>query len=381
MLFTVLPIYIILTVIVPLKLKWPWKVALGLLALASAGKMKINAWFGTDWFTSPASLPRPILMFFLGAYAVAVLFLCLTVLSDMVQSIPFLYCLWKRRDTLPAWRRFRTRVHLGFLIVSMFLACLGLYNGLHTPDVVEIELEIPNLHPNAEGVTIAQITDTHADPYFPEGHMQRIVDKVNALKPDFIALTGDLMDGEPFRRLELVKPLEQLKANHGKVAVTGNHEYFSDYAAWQPHFASWGIQFLDNAHASFPEQGIAFVGLPDRAGKRFNYESPDAVKATEGLDSSLVRIGLVHRPGDISAWNVLPHEQRPALQLSGHTHGGMVPLMKTAIARFNDGYVEGFYDVDGIKLYVSRGTSVWNGFPIRICCPSEITLFRLKKAK
>ena len=67
------------------------------------------------------------------------------------------------------------------------------------------------------------------------------------------------------------------------------------------------------------------------------------------------------------------------LQLSGHTHGGMIEGMHWLVARFNKGFVSGFYDVDGIQLYVNNGTALWNGFALRIGVPSELTVITLRR--
>nr|WP_270588800.1 hypothetical protein [Akkermansia muciniphila] len=67
------------------------------------------------------------------------------------------------------------------------------------------------------------------------------------------------------------------------------------------------------------------------------------------------------------------------LQVSGHTHGGMIAGVDRLVARFNEGFVSGLYTVGNMKLYVSNGAGIWNGFPIRIGVPSEIVLIRLRK--
>ena len=68
-----------------------------------------------------------------------------------------------------------------------------------------------------------------------------------------------------------------------------------------------------------------------------------------------------------------------ALQLSGHTHGGMLWGLNLLVKMFNSGFVSGWYNVGKMQLYVSNGTGIWNGFPVRIGCPAEITVLTLKK--
>ena len=66
------------------------------------------------------------------------------------------------------------------------------------------------------------------------------------------------------------------------------------------------------------------------------------------------------------------------LQLSGHTHGGHAPGVKQLIACFNDGLVQGLYRRGDMQVYVSNGTSLWSGFPLRLFTPAEITLIHLQ---
>ncbi|HAK91344.1 MAG TPA: metallophosphoesterase, partial [Massilia timonae] len=69
------------------------------------------------------------------------------------------------------------------------------------------------------------------------------------------------------------------------------------------------------------------------------------------------------------------------VQLSGHTHGGMIRGVDQVVKRANGGYVSGSYRVKGMQLYVSNGTGLWNGFPIRLGVPAEITEFVLRPAR
>ena len=69
------------------------------------------------------------------------------------------------------------------------------------------------------------------------------------------------------------------------------------------------------------------------------------------------------------------------LQLSGHTHGGHLFFLKWLIASFNGGLLEGLFDIDGMKLYVSPGTGLWPGFSTRLGVSSEITRIILRQQK
>jgi predicted MPP superfamily phosphohydrolase len=68
------------------------------------------------------------------------------------------------------------------------------------------------------------------------------------------------------------------------------------------------------------------------------------------------------------------------LQLSGHTHSGMIMGLDRIVARANNGFVSGLYDVEGMPLYVNNGTALWIGFAVRLGVPSELTTVVLRAA-
>ena len=105
---------------------------------------------------------------------------------------------------------------------------------------------------------------------------------------------------------------------------------------------------------------------------------PSLDKALKGVPEKTPVILLNHRP---SADARKAAEKGVALQLSGHTHGGMMLGLNLFVKMFNSGFVSGWYQVDAMLLYVSNGTGIWNGFPVRIGCPSEITVLTLRTKK
>ena len=67
------------------------------------------------------------------------------------------------------------------------------------------------------------------------------------------------------------------------------------------------------------------------------------------------------------------------LQLSGHTHGGMIYGLDAIVKRLNGGFVSGEYQSGSTRLYVSNGTGIWSGFPVRLGAPAEITFIKMEK--
>ena len=190
-----------------------------------------------------------------------------------------------------------------------------------------------------------------------------------------IVITGDVVDGSPSRLEEDVAPLADLKAKYGVIFAPGNHEYYSGIQQWLPVFQRLGMHVLMNENTQIRVNGtpLAIAGVTDTAALNWGLEGPDPEKALSGLSKDITKLMLSHRP------SLAPESAKAgaSLQLSGHTHGGLILPVTPLIAAFNGGYVSGPYTVDGMPLYVSSGSGLWGGIPLRLFVPSEITLITL----
>ena len=202
---------------------------------------------------------------------------------------------------------------------------------------------------------------------------------VNAARPDLVVITGDLFDGTPRQRYDDLLPLRRLRAPLGVYACPGNHEYYSGLTAWRERFPSLGILLLENDHVLLRRNGAALIlaGLTDDVAERFGLPRPDVRQALGSTEASLPLILMAHRPHQVEQLKQL---SRPgaALQLSGHTHGGQVFGLDLLVRRVNDGYLRGLYEIGPVRLYISTGTALWSGFPLRLGVPSEIPLITLR---
>ncbi len=191
---------------------------------------------------------------------------------------------------------------------------------------------------------------------------------------------GDLVDGSPEKRAADVAPLAKLRAGYGIFACLGNHEYYSGLTQWRAAYQRLGFNLLYNSGATVDLGAgrlyIAGVTDPAAEGPRFNLPGPDAVEALAGAPEGAVKILLAHQPRRAADYARAGAD----LQLSGHTHGGHLKGLDLIVKKANDGFVAGWYQVAGLKLYVSRGTGLWNGFPLRLGVPSEITVMTLRSA-
>jgi predicted MPP superfamily phosphohydrolase len=222
-----------------------------------------------------------------------------------------------------------------------------------------------------DGLTIVQLTDMHVGPTIGRAFVEEIVGKTNALSPDIIAITGDLVDGPVSSLRDATAPLANLRARHGVFFVTGNHEYYSGAPAWIAELTRLGIRCLRNERVSIgaDESSFDLAGVDDRSGARFGHEGhgEDLPKALGGRDPARELVLLAHQPRsafDAERFGV-------GLQLSGHTHGGQLWPFNFVI-RLQQPFVAGLHRHGRAQIYVSRGAGYW-GPPMRLGAPPEIT--------
>ena len=272
------------------------------------------------------------------------------------------------------------RVALGMTIASVTLSTLGVREGIKVPNVHEMTLPIKDCPKAFEGFRIVQLSDLHASALLCEPHMAALVEKVNALHPDLIVITGDIVDGEVAARDKDVAPLAKLKAPYGVIAVEGNHEHYVDYEGWMKKLPTLGITVLRNECITLYRDGstLTIGGVTDPWGRRFGRTLPDPVKAFEKAPENGPRILLSHQPKYANDYD---DAVRFDAQLSGHTHGGQLYGLNKGVAILNHMFVRGWYQLKHAVMYVHSGSGLWNGFPIRLGVPAEIALFTLKKKK
>jgi predicted MPP superfamily phosphohydrolase len=245
--------------------------------------------------------------------------------------------------------------------------------------IKEIDLPVPNLHPDLEGLRIGQLSDLHVSPWLSVRELGRAVDMLNELKPQLTFVTGDLITqlGDPLD--DTIRELARLRAEAGVLGCLGNHEYYircQNYATAQAR--RYGIEFLRHEARLFHwGSGVLNVaGVDYQLSERTRPYLQDAEKLVAPGVANLL---LSHNP------DVFPAAVRKGYDtmLSGHTHGGQVTVefvnQTLNLARLFTPYVAGLYRLQGRSCYVNTGLGTI-AMPVRIGALPEITLARLRRA-
>lgn len=247
--------------------------------------------------------------------------------------------------------------------------------------VSRVELAIPGLPPELDGLTILHLSDLHEESFGP--NQEKLLALLNTLDFHLVAFTGDAVD-RPDRGN--TQPLGQLLVGLSKpiFAVYGNHDY-AHFNAVTKTYRQHGVNILANQAASFTHNNytLRIAGIHDPYWSRFNYMSPyltDLDAALAQGETDAFTILLSHSPDIIPA----AQDNKLPLVLMGHTHGGQVkiPLIGapvTASGRFFAKHVQGIYQEGDTIVYINRGLGT-TGLPIRFLSPPEVALLTLRSA-
>ncbi|WP_395055334.1 metallophosphoesterase [Polaromonas sp.] len=261
-------------------------------------------------------------------------------------------------------------------LLGLLMTFFGFFNARRTAAVVRVDVPIAGLPAALHGFAIAQISDIHVGPTIKRGYLQAIVDVVNQLQVDMVAVTGDLVDGTVADLAPHVAPLAGLSSVHGTYFVTGNHEYYSGVHAWILELNRLGVRVLMNEHVVLPH-GLVLAGVADWSAGHFDstHRSDPHAALAGAPAATTVKLLLAHQPRSA----VEAEKAGFDLQLSGHTHGGQFWPWGFFV-RFQQPFTAGLNRLENLWIYTSRGTGYW-GPPKRFGAPSEITHLRLVPAQ
>lgn len=328
--------------------------------------------YSSGMFLLP-ELPAPVMLSLEFLFALAITLAVMMVLRDLLLL------------ALRILKIFKINIRAGIgpqadrgiiFVLCAVLSLYGVYEAVSLPQARETEIRVAGLPSDLDGYRIVQLSDLHAGPLQKSDWVAEIVKRANDQNPDLIAITGDFIDGGVSMSGDSVAPLGDLKAKDGVYGITGNHEYYYDEPQWTADLRSLGINLLFNESRVIRRGGaeIEIGGIPDDTSSRFGLMPPD-LKSVFPKDEAKkpFKILLSHKPAYFIA-----DGNDADLQLSGHTHGGMMPLLRQIVAGANSGFVRGLYERGNRYLYVSPGTGIWNGFSCRILTPPEISVLILR---
>lgn len=277
----------------------------------------------------------------------------------------------------PERRTFLARILSGGVgALSLVVTGWGAVNVRGPVQIKPVSIALRKFPAVLDGLKIVQITDVHVGPTIDGTFLRRVVEQVNALDPDIVAITGDLVDGSVAELAEHVAPLGDLKAKHGVFFVTGNHEYYSGVDDWLAELARLGVRALRNERVEIGtgEDSFYLAGVDDWRAKGFgNGHGADLAKALEGRDPAREVVLLAHQPKQA----LEAAEHGVGLQLSGHTHGGQI-FPWGLMVKLDQHFVAGLDRLKDLQVYTSCGTGYW-GPPMRVGAPAEITLIELRR--
>ena len=344
----------------------PWSRVLTFAIVVLAALVPV-AFLAMRWL--PRAVNGPIAWVAYTWLGFALYLFLLTSLTDAARGVAALFNALPKD---PERRLFLSRAIAASVgAVSGLIGIGGVVNVVRGFDVRRVRIPVARLPQEVSGYAIVQLTDMHVGPTIGRDFVENVVREANALAPDMIVITGDLVDGTVEQLRDLVAPLRDLRAPDGVFFVTGNHEYYSGADAWIAHLTTLGIRVLRN-------ERVAIRGAFDLAGvddARSRGMAPghgqDVPRALAGRDVSRPVVLLAHQPKTLKAALAGGVD----VQLSGHVHGGqMVPF--NWLARLDQPLVAGLHLVEKTWVYVSTGTGYW-GPPMRVGPGSEVTRIEL----
>jgi predicted MPP superfamily phosphohydrolase len=267
----------------------------------------------------------------------------------------------------------------GAVTVALALTGTATRLAMRPPRLRRLEIALARWPASLDGLRIVRICDLHIGPILGRRFARHVVDRIEALDPDLVVVTGDLVDGSVSKLADEVAPFAELSARHGVFFVPGNHDYFSGVRGWCEHVESLGIRVLRNERVSIrvpserSDSVFELAGVDDhRAGLIPGQKGEDLEAALRALPPDRPVLLLAHDPTTFKRASTMGID----LQLSGHTHGGQIwpfhYLVRLAVR-----FLAGLYRRGDATLFVSRGTGFW-GPPMRLFAPAEITEIALR---
>ena len=307
----------------------------------------------------------PNWLYFLFSVPIGILFLlfCTTLIYDISRLLLFRLPLSPKRRAF-----FKKSLDITSLTAASALSAKAMFEARFV-EIESVDVKIKNLK---KPYTIVQLSDVHIGGLIDASFIKEIVAKVNALKPDAVVITGDLVDMDVAKIEAPLQELRGFNSEYGTFFIVGNHEYFHDIEVILKKMKSLGIRVLENENVYIgeEEQGFNLAGVYDIFGYRAGHHFPEIDLALQNLQDAPTVL-LAHQPRYAEEVT-----SRVDLMLSGHTHGGQLYPFKFLVS-LQQPYISGLHQHnEELQIYVSKGTGFW-GPPMRLGASSEITEIKL----
>jgi predicted MPP superfamily phosphohydrolase len=326
----------------------------------------------------PRHISSPLLWVLYVWMGTAFFLIVLLLVSEVLRLgilIPAVFDWRGAAGTLLRSRGLSRGIALGVALATVGLVAFSMFSALRPPPIRRVRVGLSRWPATLSPYTIVQVSDIHTGPTIGRAFVQDVVRRVNDLRPDLIAITGDLVDGSVNQLAGEVAPLRELRARDGVFFVTGNHEYYSGVEPWGAHIRSLGIPVLRAQRVSIRgAEGFDLAGVDDFSARyhdRSGHHELDVARALAGRDPARPVVLLAHQPRTASE----SVRQGVDLQISGHTHGGQI-FPFHYLAALPQPFLSGLHRIGSTVLYISRGTGYW-GPPMRFLASSEITVLEL----
>lgn len=294
--------------------------------------------------------------------------------------------------------RLKFLVYTGIIVSGVLGVNLlyGMFRNAYRYKLHRVKIGIKNLPDAFVGLKIVQISDIHSGSFIRTKPIAEAVERINALEPDLILFTGDLVNNLASEVEPFIPIFSKLKAKIASFSVMGNHDY-GDYYNWehvgQKHenlkrlhdaHAQIGWKLLLNENALVEKDGetLAIIGVENWGAKAHFPKYGDLQKAKQGVNGASVKILMSHDPSHWDA-QVRPDHPDIDLMLAGHTHGFQfgieIPGLKWSPSQYVYDKWAGLYKEANQYLYVNRGFG-FLGYPGRVGILPEITLIELERA-
>jgi hypothetical protein len=324
------------------------------------------------------------------------------IVDDLVHFVRWIVAKWQPQPTGEGVKINRLQFinQAGLAVSAVVFAGMfyGVTSGRFAFRFIKKNLRFTNLPPAFDGLRIVQISDAHLGSFLGKGKKEvaRVFEKVNALNPDLILFTGDMINNYAIESDEWIDLFSKLKAREGKFAILGNHDY-GDYVNW-PSIAAkeknlndlrevqknmgWKLLENDNHIIEIDGEKLGIIGVENWSARGHFPKYGKLDQATKGLEETSLNVLLSHDPSHWQA-EVVSDYPKIDLTLSGHTHGMQfgveIPGFKWSPVQYFYDEWAGLYKSNEQYLYVNRGYG-YIGFPGRVGIQPEITILTLEQA-